>query len=852
MAKRIIPIEVRDEYILGAGRVIGAKGSHDDVALRVEFNEMWRGKSVTAVWLNAVGESPVVAPINFSNWEGSNPLICIIDIPAKAKSAVGDAMLTIRGFTSVDGETESTATLTATAYFKVLESDFDNEAEEEEEEDKLNLYQKLQNDITALSTKMSNAIDARDESLNLRNETKDYRDESENHMKAAAISAGAAAGSASTAAEKAQVATDAAGSAWEAAEEAAGEANNASIDAQRAESAKTAAEIAQAAAEAAKGEAQTAKGEAVAAKNEAQTAYTNANGEYKKAVEEAGKAAASATAAKSSADTAAEDAAAKATSNVKAQLGEYVKEASDKAAAAAQSATGAASSAKAAAQSATQAAASASTAQSAASKAHSDVEAIQDTIDEFMDSGIEEAASAAREEVDRILAELEPPIDEAIGYANDAAASAYRAYREAERAEAAADRAEAGGGGDVSKAYVDAELAKKLDKTGGTLAGDLNVGNADINVENGNVGVADLFFNWSALNAGNIKMVTDEGTVTLSPAGGLTFEDTLGNKKSIGGISYIEEIDPNAVTYSDMEEYVEEYVAANGGGVSEEYVNEELAKKLDKTGGTMESEDGLATMTINAYGAELEDADIRQQSKLEATGLHFTVSGEDGKTPGGGRITGLMDATRDDEAVSFGQMNKQFFKTLKMGTKISSGEDLNTYKTIGVYTYYGTSGSVKNTPDGVANFRLEVFFPNGDSVTRCQELLDSSKGVKYYRRVSLMSNKWSEWTSTYNSQNKPTAEEIGALAKSGGTVEGDIVFDGGKIKGLETAAADDEAVPFGQMKQYVAENGGGGVSVETAEAVDAISALAECGFITPALYQNGVFYTDANGKIFVY
>lgn len=104
------------------------------------------------------------------------------------------------------------------------------------------------------------------------------------------------------------------------------------------------------------------------------------------------------------------------------------------------------------------------------------------------------------------------------------------------------------------------ELDKKLDKTGGTLTGDLNVGSADINVENGNIGVSDLFFDSTAINAGNIKISTGSGTVTLSPIDGLTFEDTEGNKKTIGGIGYITDPDPNAVMFSEMEEYVEEAI----------------------------------------------------------------------------------------------------------------------------------------------------------------------------------------------------------------------------------------------------------------------------------------------------
>ena len=39
-------------------------------------------------------------------------------------------------------------------------------------------------------------------------------------------------------------------------------------------------------------------------------------------------------------------------------------------------------------------------------------------------------------------------------------------------------------------------------------------------------------------------------------------------------------------------------------------------------------------------------------------------------------------------------------------------------------------------------------------------------------------------------------------------------------------------------------------SGQAADADDALEALAECGIVTPA-YQDGVFYTDADGTIYV-
>lgn len=40
------------------------------------------------------------------------------------------------------------------------------------------------------------------------------------------------------------------------------------------------------------------------------------------------------------------------------------------------------------------------------------------------------------------------------------------------------------------------------------------------------------------------------------------------------------------------------------------------------------------------------------------------------------------------------------------------------------------------------------------------------------------------------------------------------------------------------------------ITIETADSTDALAALAECGVMTP-VYQNGTFYTDADGAIYV-
>ena len=60
MAKRIIECQVNDEYVVGAGVPIGASGSHDDVILRLKFNDTWAGLYIYATFRDALGGHPTV------------------------------------------------------------------------------------------------------------------------------------------------------------------------------------------------------------------------------------------------------------------------------------------------------------------------------------------------------------------------------------------------------------------------------------------------------------------------------------------------------------------------------------------------------------------------------------------------------------------------------------------------------------------------------------------------------------------------------------------------------------------------------------------------------------------------
>jgi hypothetical protein len=124
MAKRIIECQVSDEYVLGAGVVVGAAGSHDDVVLRLTFGEMWIGLNIYATFRDARGENPTFVPILPSMLVDGEVMVYDVPVPAAAKRHQGQMMLTLTGYSIVDGVQEDSATNTATAFFRVLQSDF--------------------------------------------------------------------------------------------------------------------------------------------------------------------------------------------------------------------------------------------------------------------------------------------------------------------------------------------------------------------------------------------------------------------------------------------------------------------------------------------------------------------------------------------------------------------------------------------------------------------------------------------------------------------------------------------------------------------------------------------------------
>lgn len=121
---RYIDCEVNDEYVQGSGVVIGAEGSHNDVALKLTFGDMWIGLNIYATFTDAQGSGSAVVMLMPSMLEDGKAMTYIVPIPADAKRYAGKSMLTLSGYSIVNGTQVDKATNTVTAQFRVLKSDY--------------------------------------------------------------------------------------------------------------------------------------------------------------------------------------------------------------------------------------------------------------------------------------------------------------------------------------------------------------------------------------------------------------------------------------------------------------------------------------------------------------------------------------------------------------------------------------------------------------------------------------------------------------------------------------------------------------------------------------------------------
>lgn len=119
---RIINCTVNQEYVVGAGVVVGASGSHDSTALRLTFGEEWDDLSIYVSWKDSLGEQTAFSLItnDLKDEEGAY----IVPIPAEPLKHEGSMMMTLVGYTLEDG-IETSAKVSAVAYFRVLQSEYE-------------------------------------------------------------------------------------------------------------------------------------------------------------------------------------------------------------------------------------------------------------------------------------------------------------------------------------------------------------------------------------------------------------------------------------------------------------------------------------------------------------------------------------------------------------------------------------------------------------------------------------------------------------------------------------------------------------------------------------------------------
>ena len=123
---KVVDIYIKGENVIGGGVVVGAAGSHDDVTLRLTFDDKWSGLTKKVLFQNAYGENTVFKLLGSPDTGTTN--IWSVDIPAEPKEFAGKMLFGVKGY-EVDGQTETKAVMAVKTGFIVLPSLSDEDAE---------------------------------------------------------------------------------------------------------------------------------------------------------------------------------------------------------------------------------------------------------------------------------------------------------------------------------------------------------------------------------------------------------------------------------------------------------------------------------------------------------------------------------------------------------------------------------------------------------------------------------------------------------------------------------------------------------------------------------------------------
>jgi hypothetical protein len=276
------------------------------------------------------------------------------------------------------------------------------------------------------------------------------------------------------------------------------------------------------------------------------------------------------------------------------------------------------------------------------------------------------------------------------------------------------------------------------------------------------------------------------------------------NSKITEHISQLGETNPHQLTPHDVGTYTQQEIdamfSANDNTNSEHIADmnnphEDTAEKIGAvpvTGGTYE---GTITMgsgvtELNESGtAVVEATDETLSITVSGSGLGVSAEGQGGLikdgifTPLGTAATHndteyvkSVNGHAPDTAGSVAVTSQDIFSGQAIA--IPGAADLNDYTTPGLYYQSANvqAASGKNYPEPNAG-TLEIYKNAG--TTQVYRTYGSSRT---YSRSSY-NGSWSPWGKVYNTENKPTAADTGAVAKTGDTMSGNLTVhsDGGAI-----------------------------------------------------------------------
>lgn len=123
MEQRIVKLQIRDEFISGAGVSVGAVGSHDDVLLEMDFRNsaLWTDTSRRAIFHNALGENPTTIILTADLLEEGQDDVYLVPVPGEAKDVAGECFLTVEGW-AVEEDIEILRVVTQEVTFRVMPS----------------------------------------------------------------------------------------------------------------------------------------------------------------------------------------------------------------------------------------------------------------------------------------------------------------------------------------------------------------------------------------------------------------------------------------------------------------------------------------------------------------------------------------------------------------------------------------------------------------------------------------------------------------------------------------------------------------------------------------------------------